>query len=93
VKDITGLTLYRNGEEIASQDASTANFDHPTDSPWTMGAWGTHDQYFLEDAIVDEMRISDEAVEPEELGFFNQFSPVEPLDKLTSTWARVKVIY
>jgi hypothetical protein len=39
------------------------------------------------------MRISDEAVEPEELGFFNQFSPVEPAGKLASTWARVKVIY
>ena len=91
--DGTIQKLYRNGEEIASQDASAANFDHPTDMPWTMGAWSTHDQLFLEDAIVDEMRILDEAVEPEELGFFNQFSPVEPADKLTSMWGSVKTLY
>jgi hypothetical protein len=36
--DGTIQKLYRNGEEIASQDASAANFDHPTDMPWTMGA-------------------------------------------------------
>jgi hypothetical protein len=37
------------------------------------------------------MRVSDEALEPEELGFFNQFSPVEPMDKLATTWADVKM--
>lgn len=91
--DGTIQKLYRNGEEIASQDASTANFDHPTDSPWTIGAWSTHDQYWLEDAIIDEMRVSDEAVEPEDLGFFVQHFAVEPMGKLTNTWAGVKTAY
>jgi hypothetical protein len=91
--DGTIQKLYRNGEEIASQDASAANFDHPTDSPWTIGAWSTHDQYWLEDATIDEMRISDEAVEPEDLGFFVQHFTVEPMGKLTNTWAGVKTAY
>ncbi|MFC1718817.1 hypothetical protein ACFL6S_34515, partial [Candidatus Poribacteria bacterium] len=65
--------------------------DHPLDMPWTIGAWSDHAQLWLENAILDEMRVSDEALEPEELGFFNQFSPVEPMDKLTTTWADVKV--
>ncbi len=88
--DGTDQKLYRNGEEIASQNAMSANFDHPLDSPWTIGAWSTFAQYWLENAILDEMRVSDEALEPEELGFFNQFSPVEPNGKLTTTWADVK---
>jgi hypothetical protein len=82
--------LYRNGEEIASQNAANANFDHPLDMPWTIGAWSTHSQYFLQDATVDEMRISDEALEPEELGFFERFSPVKPLGKLPERWGKVK---
>ncbi len=88
--DGTIQKLYRNGEEIASQDASGANFDHPDDSPWTIGAWSTQDSYFLDNATIDEMRISDEALEPEELGFFNRFSPVEPQDKLLACWGRIK---
>ena len=91
--DGTIQKLYRNGEEIASQDASTANFDHPADSPWTIGAWSTHDQYWLEDATIDEMRVSDEAVEPEDLGFFVQHFAVGPMGKLTNTWASVKTAY
>jgi hypothetical protein len=82
--------LYRNGEEIASQNAINANFDHPLDTPWTIGAWSTHGQYFLQDATVDEMRISDEALEPEELGFFGRFSPVDPQGKLSGRWGRIK---
>lgn len=82
--------LYRNGEEIASQDASAANFDHPTDSPWTMGSWSTHDNNFLENATLDEMRILDEALEPEKLGFFNRFSTVKPHGRLCICWADVK---
>jgi len=91
--DGTIQKLYRNGEEIASQDASTANFDHPEDSPWTIGAWSTQDQHFLENATIDEMRVSDEAVEPEELGFHIQLFSVEPVGKLTNTWAGVKTAY
>ena len=82
--------LYRNGEEIASQNAIQANFDHPEDSPWTIGAWSEPKQYFLENAILDEMRVSNEAVEPEELGFFARFSPVEPQGKLSSCWGEIK---
>jgi hypothetical protein len=88
--DGTIQKLYRNGEEIASQNAANANFDHPLDSPWTIGAWSTHSQYFLENATLDELRVSDEALEPEELGFFNQFSPVEFAGKSATTWGYVK---
>jgi len=88
--DGTDQRLYQNGEEIASQNAADANFDHPADSPWTIGAWSTQDQYFLENATIDEMRISNEALEPEDLGFFTRFSPVEPQGKLSSCWGEVK---
>ena len=88
--DGTTQKLYRNGEEIANQNAANANFDHPEDSPWTIGSWSTQDQMFLENATLDEMRISDEALEPEELGFFNRFSPVEPQDKLSACWGEIK---
>ena len=87
--DGTTQKLYRNGKEIASQDASTANFDHPQDMPWTIGAWSTQDQYFLE-ATLDEMRISDEALAPEELGFFGTITTVEPQGKLPVCWSRIK---
>lgn len=82
--------LYRNAEVIAEQDASTANFDHPLDMPWTIGAWSEPRQYYLENATLDEMRVSDEALEPEELGFSNKFSAVQPVDKLAVCWGEVK---
>jgi hypothetical protein len=88
--DGTTQKLYRNGQEIASQDASNANFDHPTDSPWTIGAWSTQDQRFLVNGTLDEMRISDEALESGELGFFADITPVEPQKKLSECWGRIK---
>ncbi len=80
--------LFFNGEEIATKDIAGA-VTH-TQNPWTIGAWSDKSQYWLEDVVLDEMRISNEALEPEELGFFNRFSPVEPAGKLTTTWADVK---
>ena len=88
--DGTTQKLYRNGEEIASQDASNAIFDHPTDSPWTIGAWSTQDQRFLVNGTLDEMRILNEALEPGELGFFGSASPVESQGKLSAFWGRIK---
>ena len=81
--------LYFNGEEIASQNAIDA-VTH-TEDPWTIGAWSTHDQLWLEDVILDEFRVLNEALEPEELGFFNRFSPMEPAGKLAVTWAHIKI--
>jgi hypothetical protein len=75
---------------VKVQNAANANFDHPLDMPWTIGAWSTQDDLFLQDATLDEMRISDEALEPQELGFFNRFSPVEPKGKLSVCWGKVK---
>lgn len=80
--------LYRNGEEIASQPIVDA-VTH-TEDPWTIGAWSTHDQFFLEGVTLDEMRVLNEALPPEQLGFFNRFSPVEPAGKLAVTWAEIK---
>jgi len=88
--DGTTQKLFQNGQEIASQDASDANFDHPTDSPWTIGAWSTHDQYFLENATLDEMRISDEALPAGQLGYFSSVTPVEPQGKLPVSWGSMK---
>ncbi len=82
--------LYRNGEAIAERDATAANFDHPLDMPWTIGAWSNPRQYYLESATIDEMRVSDEALEPEGLGFFNKFSAVQPGEKLAVCWGEVK---
>ena len=81
--------LYRNGQEIASQDASNANFDHPTDTPWTIGAWSTQNQYFLEGTL-DEVRILNEALDAQDLGFFGSAAPVESKEKLPSCWGRIK---
>ena len=93
--DGTIQKLYRDGAEIASQDASNANFDHPTDSPWTIGAWSTHDQYWLENAILDEMRVSDEALPSAELGSsvgsFGSSASVKPEGKLSECWGRIKL--
>lgn len=80
--------LYFNGEEIASQNALDA-VTH-TEDAWTIGAWSTHDQLWLEDVVLDEFRVLNEALEPEELGFFNKFSPVDPGGKLTNTWGQIK---
>lgn len=88
--DGTTQKLYRNGKEIASQDASDANFDHPTDTPWTIGAWSTQDQMFLEATALDEMRILDEALPAGELGFFGSVTPVEPQEKLSACWGEIK---
>jgi hypothetical protein len=82
--------LYVNGEEVNSQNAMDV-VTHTQDA-WTIGAWSTKTQYWLEDVVLDELRVSNEALEPEELGFFNRFSPVEPKGKLVSTWAGVKAI-
>ena len=93
--DGTIQKLYRDGVEIASQDASNANFDHPTDMPWTIGAWSTHDQLFLENAVLDEMRVSDEAVPAAELGFsvgsFGSSASVKPDGKLSECWGGIKL--
>jgi hypothetical protein len=87
--DGTTQKLYRNGGEIASQDASQANFGHPEDSPWVIGAWSTQDQYFLE-ATLDELRVSDEALPANELGFFGSVTPVESKGKLYECWGKIK---
>ncbi len=79
--------LYFNGEEIFSQNV--ANAVTHTENAWTIGAWSTQEKYFLE-ATLDELRISNEALEPEELGFFSRFSPVEPQGKLCECWGKVK---
>jgi len=92
--DGTIQKLFRDGVEIASQDASAANFDHPTDNPWTIGAWSTHDQLFLENATLDEVRVSDEAVPPARLGFaagsFASSTSVKPAGKLSECWGGIK---
>lgn len=92
--DGTTQKLFRDGVEIASQDASNANFDHPTDSPWTIGAWSTHTQYFLENATLDELRVSDEAVPAAQLGFaagsFASSTSVKPAGKLSECWGGIK---
>ncbi len=88
--DGTTQKLYRNGQEIASQDASGANFDHPDDSPWIIGAWSTQDQMFLENAILDEMRVLDEALPAGELGFFGSVTSVNPGGKLSVCWSAIK---
>ena len=79
--------LYRNGKEIANKEVVNA-VTH-TDDAWTIGAWSTQEQYFLE-ATLDELRVLNEALSPEKLGFFNRFSPVESTNKLVSTWASLK---
>ena len=45
---------------------------------------------FLESTALDELRVLNEALPPEELGFFNRFSAVKPTGKLTIAWAKVK---
>ena len=87
--DGTNQRLYRDGVEIASQVAPNA-ITH-TEDPWTIGAWSTHDQYFLE-AILDEMRVLNEALPLEQLGFHNRFSAVEPGGKLSVVWGKMKTI-
>ena len=80
--------LYRNGEEIASQEvAVTPSYEQVV---WTIGAPEARDQMFLESAVLDELRVLNEALPPEELGFFNRFSAVKPTGKLTTSWANVK---
>ncbi|MBM3236164.1 LamG domain-containing protein [Candidatus Poribacteria bacterium] len=88
--DGTNQKLFRNGVEIASQKAPGA-ITH-TENAWTIGAWSTHDQYFLE-ASLDELHVLNEALPPKALGFYERRSPVEPTGKLTATWCNLKVGY
>jgi len=87
--DGTNQKLYRDGVEIASQVAPDV-ITHTEDS-WTIGAWSTHDQLFLE-AILDEVRVSDEALPPKQLGYHNRFSAVEPSGKLAVVWGKMKAM-
>ena len=93
--DGTTQKLFRDGVEIASQDASNAEFSHPTDSPWTIGAWSTQDSRFLESATLDEIRVSNEAVPAAGLGFaagsFATSTSVKPADKLSECWGGIKI--
>lgn len=88
--DGTNQKLFRNGVEIASQSAPGA-ITH-TEDAWTIGAWSTHDQYFLE-ATLDELNVLNEALPPKELGFYKRHSPVEPTGKLASIWGSLKAGY
>ena len=52
---------------------------HTTDA-WTIGAWSTQNRSFLEGVSLDEMRVLDEALPAEALGFFNRLSQSELAD-------------
>jgi hypothetical protein len=81
--------LFFNGEEIATKEIVGDLI--PSTNNWVIGAWSTMTQYFLEGVTLDEMRISNEALPGDKLGFFIEPAAVKSGGKLTTTWAGVKV--
>ena len=70
------LRLYRNGVEVASK-AVKGNIDHSlgdgASGRYMIGASAAEGRRYFT-GLIDEVRISDVALPPEELGFFKRFS-------------------
>ena len=84
------LKIYVNGKEIASVIASSAPVAD-TDAPLQIGQ--SRNMYFLT-GIVDEVAIYNRALTSEEIILDMEngvYLSVEPLDKLSTTWAGIKV--
>ena len=86
----TQQRFYVNGEELASLEI--ADNTEWNGAPWVIGADTAKDKSFLTDGTLDEMRIWNEVLPAEELGFFMDAgrAAVEPSGKLATTWAELK---
>ncbi|MDE0424348.1 MAG: LamG domain-containing protein [Candidatus Poribacteria bacterium] len=89
--------IYIDGEEASSMDLTKNPID-PDKGPVYIGNDTCCGGRFA-DAVVDEVAIFDVALEPEDIqslyknGLYFSVLAVEPADKMTTTWADVKVKY
>lgn len=82
-------TLYVDGEEAATQDLPTKLAENP--HPIYVGSWGAAaPEIDCFHGYIDELRYSDEVLEPKRLGFWSSFSTVTPKDKLSTVWGEMK---
>ena len=89
--------IYIDGEEASAMDIAKNPLD-PDNGPVYIGNDTCCAGRFA-DAVVDEVAIFDVALEPEDIqslyknGLYFSVLAVEPADKMTTTWADVKVKY
>ena len=80
------LIFWLNGEEISRSETRKGKIDAATGPLYIGGRTGaTPDRHFI--GLLDEVRISDEALKPEQFLFH---TAVNPSGKLTTTWASIK---
>ena len=89
--------IYIDGEEASAMDIAKNPID-PDNGPVYIGNDTCCAGRFA-DAVIDEVAIFDVALEPEDIqnlyknGLYFSVLAVEPADKMTTTWADVKVKY
>lgn len=99
--DGSDIKLYQNGVVVASKPVK-GSLDNSQGRRYIMGASDPVERGCI-NGLIDEVRISDVALPPEKLGFFKRFSregimhiievedqSVEAVDKLVTTWSRIK---
>jgi len=85
-----GLKLYIDGvlqQQTSDSKNSLADINNVDFLGIGCDMWPGDPDYFL--GVVDEVRISNAARGPDELGDYTT-APVEPIDKATTTWASIK---
>jgi len=80
------LTLYLDGNKDG-EDVALAGMDHRMGGALTIG---TYEDRYLKGKL-DDIKIWDEALSAEQINEAMQFAPVEPKDKLSLTWGKVKI--
>ena len=89
LKDGINATLYVNAEKVMELKLPQKLQENP--HPIYVGSWGPGSTEI--DAFhgyIDELRFSDEVLEPDELGFSGTLLDVYPERKLTTKWATLK---
>jgi hypothetical protein len=79
------LTLYLNGEKDG-EDAAPSGMEHRHGGSLTLG---TYQNRYLEGKL-DDIKIWDEALSPEEIKQSMEAASVEPDEKLSITWGSIK---
>lgn len=77
--------LYLDGELVVEKEGAGGAIRYQDDNWTQIGGFRGSKQFF--NGVIDDVRIYNRAVTPEEI---KKFSPVTLQDKLTTTWGRIK---
>ena len=89
LEDGQKASLYVNGEEAATGNLAAKLVDNT--HPIYVGSWGpAEDPLSAYHGYIDELRYSDEVLGPDQLGFAESRTSVEPAEKLSTLWGTIK---